>query len=255
MRYSLLLLFSSLLFIASCGTKKAEKPTDSGIEITAAEQLTRRLIEGQFATNWLDARANVQIESPQMKVGGTAFIRLEKDKRLWVSVKKFGFEAARALITPDSFFVINRLQNEFTAEPLSYIEKTYKMPARFDLLQQVVLGNPIFFDRQLILSEETEGLKLEGKNGRWQSDYWIENTSFLLRRMQLREISADRTLQVFMDDFREVGQQRPFSHQREVEISSPSTGMARISLDFSQASFSGPIEMPFQVPPRFKRTK
>ncbi len=250
------LFFLSLTFLTSCGSKKtattAENPAET---LSEAALVTRRLIESQFSTAWLDARANIKLESPQMNVSGNAFIRLEKDKRLWISVKKFGFEAARALITPDSFFVLNRLQNEFTAEPLSYIEKTYKIPARFDLLQQVVLGNPIFFDRELELSQEASLLRLAGKNNRWQSDYWIESPAFLLKRMQLREISADRSLQVFMDNFKDVGRKMPFSHQRTVEISSPATGLARIGLDFSQLGFSGPLEMPFEVPARFKRSR
>jgi len=255
----LLPLICCALFLASACTPKA-KPTgagDDGVTLSASEQVMRELIENQFSTEWMDARASIKLDSRDFNVGGTAFIRLERDKRLWVSVKKFGFEAARALVTPDSFFVLNRLQNEYTAEPLSYIEEKYKMPARFDLLQQVVLGNPIFMDRNLELENTSDGqYHLSGKNNRWESDYWLGQSDFVLRRMRLREPPDNRVLQVFMDDIRAAeGREASFSHTREVEIESPSTGLARIELSFNRLSFSGPVEMPYSVPARFKRSK
>lgn len=250
-------LYTLILLITACGSRKPGVVTGDGSATapTEAEMVTRRLIENQFNANWIDARASIKLDSREMNVGGTAYIRLEKNRQMWMSVKKFGFEVARALITPDSFYVLNRLQNEYVAEPLSYVEEKYKIPARFDLLQQIVLGNPIFLDRDLSVGREMELLHLTGANSRWKSEYWISDDSYHLQRMRLHEIREDRTLQVFMDDFRDVGRERPFSHRREVEIESPATGMARISLDFNRLEFAGPYEMPFSVPSRFDRGK
>ncbi|MEL6275022.1 MAG: DUF4292 domain-containing protein, partial [Bacteroidota bacterium] len=195
-----------LIFFAGCKAKQsAQGPAEDVVTFSAAEQVMQQMIQNQVNTNWLDARASIKLDSRDFNVGGTAFIRLEKDKRLWVSVKKFGFEAARALVTPDSFFILNRLQNEYTAEPLSYIAEKYKMPARFDLLQQVVLGNPIFMDRQLDVETKEGSYHLYGQNNRWKSDYWLGQSTYYLERMRLKEVPEDRTLQVFYDDFKDAG--------------------------------------------------
>lgn len=246
MRYLPFLLF--FLFLSACKSKKEIVATSGGDGITTlseANLVARSMADARFKADWMDARANIRLESPQMNVSGNAYLRLEKDKRIWVSVKKFGFEAARALITPDSFFVINRLQNEYTAEPISYIQNKYNMPASFDLLQNVVLGNPIIMSRNLEVKTEENQYHLSAKDSRWASDYWANTQTYYLEQMKLREITENRTLHIFMGDFRETGGNRPFPFGREIEIESPSTGLAKVKLDFSRVDLNGPVDMPF----------
>lgn len=247
MRYLLPFLLFSLLVSACKPKKDTGTPAGDGIStLSEAELIARRMADARFVTDWMDARANLRLESPEMNVSGNAYLRLEKDKRIWVSVKKFGFEAARALITPDSFFVINRLQGEYTAEPLSYVERTYKIPARFDLLQNIILGNPIILSRNLAVETTVENqYHLSAQDSRWASDYWANTSTFYLEQMKLREITENRILQIFMDDFQETGGNRPFPFGREIEIESPATGLARIKLDFTRIELAGPVDMPF----------
>ena len=73
--------------------------------------------------------------------------------------------------------------------------------------------------------------------------------------MRLKEVPEDRTLQVFYDGFKDVGLNRDFSHDRELEIESPSTGLAKITMSFNRLNFDGPVDMPYEVPARFKRSK
>ncbi|PHI19681.1 hypothetical protein CEQ90_11565 [Lewinellaceae bacterium SD302] len=246
-----------LLLYSSCGTKRQ---TDSNADdpiatISAAEKVMQQLEVNRFTAEWMDARASLDLDSPEMSVGGTAYIRMQKDKKIWMSVKKFGFEAARALITPDSFFVINRLTNEYTAEPLGYVEEKYKIPARFDLLQEIILGNPIFLDRNLELNNDEDTYRLSGNSGRWASDYYINAETFKLNSMRLKERAENRVLNVFMDDYELTENGQSFADKRAVEIESTETGLAKITLDFSKLTFNEEVSMPFVVPRKFDRGK
>lgn len=251
--------FLSLLILvllwSSCGTKR-KTDTNNGndaVTISAAEKVMQQMEANRFTAEWVDARANMKVESPQMNVGGTAYIRLQKDKKIWVSVKKFGFEAARALITPDSFYVIDRLNNEFTAEPLSYVQEKYKLPARFDLLQEIILGNPIFFDRNLEVSNTENAYQLSGSSGRYVSDYYLDGTSFRLNSMRLKERATERVLNVIMDNYEETSTGQAFAARRSIEIESPTDGLARVEMDFSKITFNEPVAMPFSIPRKFDR--
>lgn len=251
MRY-LPFLFAVLL-LASCGTRK--KNTNSGDDIaqlTAAEQVMQKLEGNHFSADWMDARASMKLESPQLNASGTAYIRLEKDKRLWVSVKKFGFEAARALITPDSFYVINRLSNEYSADPLTYVTDRFGIPARFDLLQEIVLGNPVFFDRNLELVDNADAYKLNGEDSRWVSNYYVNKETYLLNSMRLKQRAENQEVSVFMDDYQATELGKPFAVKRFVEINSPKTGLAKIKMDFTKVAFNEEVSMPFNVPAKFK---
>ncbi|MTB49580.1 DUF4292 domain-containing protein [Lewinella sp. W8] len=243
------LLLGGLLLTASACNKKmrGEDGRDGLTKTNRVSRVLDALDDNRFDTEWLDARARIKVESPKLNIGGTAYIRLEKDKAIWMSVKKFGIEGARALIRPDSFFVINRLQGEYTAEPLSYIEEKYKVPARFDLLQEIVLGNPVFFFRDLEMTTEGENYQLSGRDRRYATNYVIDGRGMRLTDMKLEELAQNRKLSISNGNYLRIeGLDQPdFPHQRSVVIESEATGRAKMDMEFTKLSFSGPLNMPF----------
>ncbi|SEQ75707.1 DUF4292 domain-containing protein [Neolewinella agarilytica] len=250
MRLLLSLAAFTLFFAASC-TKKALDGRDGrdGLSATSkASQVMKELEDSRFASQYFEGRAKVDVKSPKMNIGGTATIRVEQDKAIWMSVKKFGFEGARALIRPDSFFVINRLNGDYTAEPLSYIERKYKIPARFDLLQEMVMGNAVFFSRDLELETVGENFILNGRDKRFATKHTVDARGYKLLGMDLTELAQDRKLVINNADFRRIEGQgdNDFAHQRTVVIDTEETGKATLDLEFTRLSFSGPLAMPFQ---------
>ena len=248
---------AALLLVTACKPKPTVGDNgagDGGIaDVSAAERVMQQMIEAQNVVDWLDARARVRIESQALTVGGTAFIRLKRNEWVWASVKKFGFEAARVLVTPDSVYVINRLDNSYSIEPLSYLGTRYKLPARFDLLQQIVVGNPIFFDRDLEHEATAEQHRLFGKSNRWESDYWLDLDTYSLERMRLEEVGANRSLDLELSDFRDIGLKNGFSHERVVSIEAPDSGNSRLELSFNRLTVNEPTDYVFDIPERFER--
>lgn len=251
MRTLLLLAFATLTLAFACN-KKVVGGNDGrdGLTTTSkAGKIIKGLEDNRFDTEYLEGTARVKLESKDLNVGGTATIRLHKDKAIWMSVKKFGFEGARALIRPDSFFVINRLNGDYTAEPLSYIEKKYKIPARFDLLQEMVLGNAVFFTRDLKLATEGETYTLSGQDGRFATKHVVDGRGFKLMEMTLNELAQNRTLSINNADFRKAPGKEDapdFAFERTVRIDAEATGPAKLDLSFNRLKFSGPLAMPFQ---------
>lgn len=251
MRISIFLLI--LLLGLSCGSGK--RAGDKGrVKKLSAENLLDRMSSKAISAEWMDARARIDFDSPDLSVGGTAFIKLKKDSIIWMSVRKFGFEAARAQITPDSVFILDRLNNEFTAEPLAYIERRYRIPASFDLLQQVLLGNPVFFTRDLALQNRENLYYLRGRTDRWQTDYWVSPADFQLQRMQVTEQSSRRTVDLALKNYRPAeGSDAAFSYLREVNLDSPETGAATVELEFNKVELNRPTSIAFDIPSRYDR--
>lgn len=245
----LLLAFATLTLTLACN-KKIGTPGRDGLNAgSKTEAVIKGLEDNSFDTEYLEGSARIKLESRDYNVGGTATIRLHKDKAIWMSVKKFGFEGARALIRPDSFFVINRLNGDYTAEPLSYIEEKYKIPARFDLLQEIVLGNAVFFTRDLKLQTEGDVYTLSGQDGRFATKHVVDGRGFKLLEMTLNELAQDRTLSISNTDFRKApGKENApdFAFERTVRIDAEATGPAKLELTFNRLKFSGPLAMPFK---------
>ena len=239
-----------ILLIASCGNKTlvGGKDGKDGVTRTSrAARVVKGMEDNAFTTDYLEASARVKLESSKLNIGGTATIRLHKDEAIWMSVKKFGFEGARALIRPDSFFFQNKLNGDYEARPLSYIEDKYKIPARFDLLQEIVLGNAVFFTRDLDLDTQSDRYVLSGRDGQYATKHVVDAAGFDLLEMVLNELAQNRTLTIRNGDFRVPdGKTQRFPFSRTVAVDAEATGPAQLELEFRSLRFGGPFAMPFR---------
>lgn len=237
----------TILLLTACAPRPettTEGPT--GNLRGKAAKVVKSLEKNAFDTEWMEGKARVKIESEKFNIGGTATIRLQRDEAIWVSVKKFGIEGARALIRPDSFFFYNRLKGEFTAEPLSYIETKYKIPARYDLLQDIVLGNAVFMTRDLELSTSGNDYVLEGRDNRYATRH-VAGQDYKLKSMKLTELAQNRRLTIDNDDFRGVpGGEGTFPYQRGVRIDASGSGDGYLEMNFREIEVTGPYAMPFR---------
>ncbi|MCP9234828.1 DUF4292 domain-containing protein [Lewinella sp. JB7] len=250
MRSTLLALLAVLL-LANCNRKVAG-PSAGNTDLPTGKlrlaQVLRSIDDNRTTAEWLDAKAKVDLDSEKLSIGGTAYIRIHRDEAIWMSVKKFGFEGARALIRPDSFFLYNRLENEYIAEPLSYIEKKYKIPARFDLLQEIFFGNAVFLTEDLEVDRADNAIRLTGRNREFATDYRIDPLTYRPLTMELRELAQDRTLTVTNGDYAAAdGLRQTFPRSRTVVINGGSEGTAGMQIDFTDLEFGKAVAMPFST--------
>ncbi len=249
------LLLLCCLFIAACGTSK--KAVETGkLKKASPQSVFDQLVRNQVQFDWLDARANIDIDSKYLSAGGTLRLKIRRDSIIWMSVKKFGFEAARAQVTPDSVYILDRLNNEYAIEPLSYLEQRYQLPARFDLLQQLLLGNPIFFTTVFELDTQEQHYILNGRSSNWSTAYFVHPQSYRLDRMKLEQPVKRQRLDVSLDDYQQpTSGNRDFSYLRKLLIDSEETGEAQIEIAFTKVEFDAPTDIRFEIPTRYERNQ
>ncbi|MGB3802297.1 MAG: DUF4292 domain-containing protein [Lewinella sp.] len=244
-----LLALVALLTFANCNRKVAGPANGDAATATGKlrlNQVLRGIETNRTSAEWMDAKARVDVETDDFSIGGTAYLRLHRDEAIWMSVKKFGIEGARALIRPDSFFLYNRLESEYTAEPLSYLEEKYKIPARFDLLQEIFFGNAVFLTEDLEVSTDGQDIRLTGRSPEFVGEYRYNPTTFQLGSMELQEIGEQRMLSVINGGYEQVeGLNNAFPRSRQIAVDGGSEGTAKLAFEFTDLSFSGPLEMPF----------
>lgn len=101
----------------------------------------------------LKGKMSASIESPFLNQSVTVNIRMRKNTTIWLSVSKFGMEAARVLIRKDSLFLINKLQKKYEVHPFSYLQKLTNVPFTFADLQGFFTGQPIFVNGSMQKAE------------------------------------------------------------------------------------------------------
>lgn len=243
-----------LTFIGtSCKSKRGLEATKVE-EVMSAESVKRKLIQNQLKAEWLVGRARVSLAEGSFAQSGTAELRMRKDSVIWMSVRKFGIEGARALITTDSVFLIDRLNRRYAAEDLSFIAERYNLPASFGTLQAMLLGNPIFLGaNQMELMPSDSVLLLESESNGRKSIYGIQAADYRLESMRFEESAAQQTLTNTYEDYRALSDGQNFSYLRQIDVDSPSTGTLGFRMEFSKVEVNVPTTIRFEIPKQYTR--
>lgn len=247
----------TLLFFSFFSGCKALKEAGLGKKDDAMSTpagVIRALDQKKFAPEWFAAKARVTFEDESISVTGSATIRMKKDSILWVSVKKLGFEVARALITKDSVFVIDRINNEYGAFDIDYLASSYKLPASFPVLQNVILGNPHFLRPEAAtLVETSPKLQIRDRLPEQWIDYYLEPKDLRLLQMDYTETVGDQSLVATFEEYEQLLDKKEFSYFRNFTLSSAATGPTEMTIKFSQVELDIPQTIPFSIPKRYTR--
>lgn len=221
---------------------------------SSARELVDHLVKNQVKAEWMYARAKVRYDDKYQGFGASATIQLRKDSVLWMNIKKFGLEVARVQITPDSIYILDRINNEYYIEGLEYLEKSYNMPASFATLQALILGNPVFFNTgELTAARKDPFVHLNGKGERFESNYVLDATRLLLRSMSFGELQTDRKLDYELEDYRPASDNQNFSYIRKLDLDSQETGRSSVEIKLNKVEFDVPKSIRFEIPERYTR--
>lgn len=242
----LLLFFLCLLFITACKTVKTTDGTT--LRVRSANFLIKKLEQQRLDAEWMTAKVRLKFSDNGSTTRATADIRMRKDSIIWMSVKKFGIEGARVLITTDSVYLINRLERQYLVNDFSFIESEFNLPASFETLQDFVLGNVFFMTQENIKSDiNDDAYHLTASDATpFTNEYWLDATDFNLEKMYFNDLRYQRKLTVEQSNYQPVGEVIAFPHRRFVDTYSQQMGNVSVELDLSKVKFNKPANMPFR---------
>jgi hypothetical protein len=241
-----------LVILTGCKVKKgiieqATLPAPPNNSLSVLDNI----IASQAKFNTLSIRAKADLEIDNNSYNATMIIHAERDKAIWISVTApiIG-EVGRAMITPDSVKILNRLEGEYVKKPFSYIHELANEQVNFNTLQAMIAGNAIpevlnnkssieMKGRESVLSATIQGLI-----------YTLNfDEKFRLTQTDLRDNSAGQRLNVAYGDFDLVSEQ---TIPQSVNVRSASPGKKiNVDLKYSRIELNVPVDMPFNVPSRF----
>ncbi|MEM9990615.1 MAG: DUF4292 domain-containing protein [Bacteroidota bacterium] len=256
MNYTKLLILLCVLALSGAACKSKQDLTTTKVEkISGAERAKRQMIQHQLKADWLVGRAKVSLAEGSFAQSGMAELRMRKDSAIWMSVRKFGIEGARALITKDSVFLIDRLNRRYAAEDLSFLAKQYNLPASFGTLQAMLLGNPIFLGRNELelMSSDSTNLMLQTEQDGRTSTYEVQAADYRLKKMQFEETASKQSLSNVYQDYRSLADGQKFSYFRQIDVNTPNTGTLGIRMEFSKVEVNVPTTIRFEIPKQYTK--
>jgi hypothetical protein len=255
-----MLVFAALILGISARESGCKNKDTSGPALAAAEPRPADFLIGKMRdrnvsdVQSISARAGIFAEGEGQSVAANANIIWIRDSILWVNVKKLGVEAARALVTRDSIYLINRLDKTYSIKSIESLQRQYNLPAGFELLQHTVLASAWFFPDISLQSDIKEQLhRLSGSNGVSAADYRMEEGSFFLRSESFVQQRDARIVTFGFDRYRRLPGVGQFPYLRSIEAYSPETGALRLELELSEVEVNVPKPYRFEIPDHYER--
>lgn len=251
----LLSIFSMAL---ACKSKKAVVTTtpksQTKVMVEDKKEANIKLLRSKninFNTLAMKGKANLVLPGQENSV--TVNVRIQRDQKIWMSITALlGIEVARAVITPDSIMVLNKLQSTYIRKPFSYIHRFTNKQVNFKMLQDVLTGNTIntLFNPESILEQNPQGLWiLSGKDGQLGFNLNF-NGQLKPGLLNLNDPKAAQALKVQYGHYQKVNE---FMMPAQITINSLSANKrVDIDFDFSKIESNVPVDFPFTVPKRFE---
>lgn len=132
-----------LALLALGGCRNKHNLTTGPTRDTAKEmrEAQARLHEGACKFETLEIKGKGDYEDRSQKLSFNYRIRIVKSKAIWMSVTKLGLEGMRLLATPDSVFIMNKLESKVYATDYTYLSRRLGMPVDYAMLEDLLVGN------------------------------------------------------------------------------------------------------------------
>lgn len=185
----------------------------------------------------------------------TLNIRINKGKKIWVSITAIlGVEVARAVITPDSILLINRLEGVYLKKPFSYVYAYASRQVNYKTLESLLIGNAI---PELL----TEKADFTTSNGNTTLSGTLDDLLYKLivgadnkvTQTNLNNQSEGQSLQVANNTFIQANNRILPS---QIDIASVvKDKKVHVNLHYTKVDFDQQLEYPFSIPDRYEPAK
>ncbi|MCH1473304.1 MAG: DUF4292 domain-containing protein [Bacteroidia bacterium] len=170
------------IFFSACRSVQKTKSID------VSEGSIQSYWDNQFDTDYVEVRGKSAIIDGNKTTNVSLHLKMKKDSIIWAKFSLFGF-GINALITSDSFFMVNSVLQEYMAYDHQILEQYLGFKPRLEQVQNMLLGNAIFPKNRYFLNGENTLLAREGlaknmiqlnpKYRTFQSDIMAQDTSQL----------------------------------------------------------------------------
>lgn len=271
-RILLLIIIGTIIFPSCRSAKKIQTPIIIIKDTTVAEvkqddtvvlEDTVALIRNSYnllqsnliKVSTFSAKVDVKYKDPQgKKYDVNANIRMYYDSVIWVSITGLlGIEGVRAYITHDSVKVIDKQNKTYTSKSVAYLQEITELPLDLVSLQDLLLGNPLFFNSNISSFNRSEGtISLLSIGELFKNLLTINEDNKLIVASKLDDViaSGERTSLLTYNDY-ENKKGVNFSVNRIINVEG--TKEIGVELEFKQYNFNETLSFPFNVPKNYKR--
>lgn len=183
----------------------------------------------------------------------TAIVRIIKDSAIWISLTAsiLNIEIYRVLIKRDSVILLNKQDREVQYRSIDYLQEVTEIPFDYKTLEDLLIGNPVFVDGNIVYYKKTDNQILFSMVGKYFKNLLtLSSDSYFLTHSKLDDvdIARSRTADLTYADY-ENKTGFNFSTYREITVSEKNK--LDIRLNFKQYEFNKELSVSFNIPKNY----
>lgn len=214
-----------------------------------------RLLANKIEFETFSAKINTDYQgSDGKKYDVNVFVRMKKDSIIWVSVNgALGIEGMRLLINKDSVHILNKLDKEYQVRSISYLQEVAALPLDLQTVQQLIVGNPVFLDSNIVSYSTDGSIVTLLSDGHWFKHLISMNSNdHLVLHSKLDDAEEMRSRTCFLT-YSDYKNEKGLNFATNRTISVTEKTQLDIKLNFKQYAFNETLTYPFSVPKNYKR--
>ena len=248
-----LALFSLLFVVAilACNTSKDTVGNKKKLSKADVEKVIRN---HHHNFTFFHGKAKAEAGENGNGMGFTAQIRMKRNEYLWINFSKLGFEVARALIRPDSAFIVDRFNKEYYKESLPEYLAEYQIPFNFQELQGMFIGNlPIPSAKNGVIEANSDSYTASYKEINGTYFYTLDPLLGLIKTSEFVDRTR-RTVLSKLDDYQEIKNTGvvPFFIDHKIMYGQNEVDL---TIKYSDMVFGEEKSIPFEIPAHYAKAQ
>jgi len=225
---------------------------DSGLIV---KDIVEKITSTKLSFNTMNAHIKVDYQTVDRSDAFITNISIEKGKVIYITARgAMGVIGLKAKITNDSVLIYYPLSKKVEKRPLSYLQEIFKIPITYTILEDLIVGNPIFVENSDIVNYKVNNNKLQvsmaGKLFKNLITLSEDNIKVLHLKLDDINVNQNRTCDIsYSDHVATIQNQFPMS--RDIAISSQSR--IEIHMEVKDYTFDDPLKYTFVIPKQGKR--
>lgn len=232
-----------------------EVKVDSGAIV---RDILNKVVKNKIEFNTFNAKIKVDYESAEKSDNYTIYLSMRKDSVILIKVKgsflgisSVGLEAK---ITRDSLVLVQLVGDKNVKyRSISYLQEISQIPFDYATLQDIIMGNPIYIDSNVLSYKNSDNELLVQMAGNvFKHLLTLNNSNFNITHSKLDDINVqrNRTCDISQNAFQPLGNFM-FATYRKITVSEKSK--LDVYLDFKEYSINEPLKYTFDIPKNLKR--
>lgn len=230
-------------------------PTSVNDSLVKIKALLENIKKNRIDFKTFSSKIKLDIQTADENQDLTSNIKIIKDSVIWISISAtiVNYEVFRAYITKDSVILLDKRKKLVYYRSIDYLQELTNIPFDFKTIQDLLIGNPIFFNENILTIKNFEKYTLVNTTDKgFKSLITLVAPNYLLEHCKLDDLdpTKNRTADFTFDNY-ETTNGFQFSTQREIIVTEKNK--LEVKMKYKNYEFNKELSLNFNVPKSYKK--